>query len=80
MHGVVLGKHKGISLKELELVHPQNIQIYKNIAIFDTKTPEKIKELAGIIKWGKVIDSNAIAATDIVGTNSRELGKFAKKQ
>lgn len=80
MYGAVLGKHKRISLKELELVQPQNLKIYQNIALFDTDAPEKIEGLAGIIKRGKIITSDDIQAADIIGTNSRELGKVVKKQ
>lgn len=51
MYGAVLGKHKNISLKELDILAPKNLIIKSNIALFDTNKPEAINTLAGIIKW-----------------------------
>lgn len=80
MYGAVLGKHKHISLKELELVQPTNITISQNIVLFDTKKPELLSKLAGIIKWGKCITKKDITPVDIIGTNERDFGKEVKKE
>jgi hypothetical protein len=41
----ILGKHKQISLAELQYVQPQNLKTHGPIAIFDTQFPDKLKEL-----------------------------------
>lgn len=55
-----MGKNKQISLKELEVVQPEGIVVVGNIATFSTKTPEKIADLAGIIKWGRLVKISSI--------------------
>jgi len=54
-HFAVLGSHPKLSLAELELVHPQNIVRRGPLVFFETDSPELLSELAGLIKWGKVI-------------------------
>ncbi len=80
MYAAVLGKNKHISLKELERVHPENLKVVNSIAAFDTKEPELIKQLAGIIKRGKLVKISTIEKADIIGTNDNDLGKYLKKQ
>lgn len=80
MYGALLGKNKHISLKELELVHPTDLSVHHNIAVFNTETPNKIATLSGIIKRGKLVKISAIEKADIIGTNNSDLGKYLKKQ
>ena len=80
MYAAVLGKHKYISLKELEIIEPTNLIVKNFIAIFDTKKPELLESLAGIIKWGKLINISDITNSEIIGTNDSDLGKYLKKQ
>lgn len=80
MYGAVLGKHRHISLKELELTNPQNLVVKGNIAAFDSENPEAIPGLAGIIKWGKLVKVADIEAAEIIGTNDSDLGKYLKKK
>lgn len=80
MYGVILGKNKHISLKELELIQPESLTVIGNVATFTTKQPEKIGELAGIIKRGRLMKISSIGPAEIIGTNDGDLGKYLKKQ
>lgn len=77
----ILGKHKQISLAELQYIQPTNLTTHGPIVIFDTQFPDKIKQLGGIIKWGTVATLWDLTESDkqpIVGTNSRLLGNHLK--
>lgn len=56
MYFAILGKNPEISKAELELIQPTNISSpKKGIVTFDTKKPELISTLGGIIKAGSVV-------------------------
>ncbi len=89
MYFAILGKNREISLKELEKVFPQNIKHISNEVIsFTTNTPEQLSSLAGIIKWGRVVDTTKIdeiciklaEEKKIIGINEKDLGVFLKKE
>lgn len=79
MYGVILGKNRTISLKELELVQPASLHVEGHIATFLTDHPEKLASLGGIIKRGKVKKLEEITeVSPICGVNERALGKYLK--
>lgn len=41
----ILGKHKQISLAELQYISPENLKTHGPIAVFDTQFPDKLKQL-----------------------------------
>ena len=56
MYFAVLGKNPNISMRELELVQAKEISYpKKGIVIFDTKYPELMPQLWGVIKIGTVV-------------------------
>ena len=58
MYFVILGKNRELSLKELEYAQVEQIEYVQNQKILTFARCDKVKlsDLAGIIKWGKVID------------------------
>lgn len=77
----ILGKHKQISLAELQYIQPTNLSTHGPIAIFDTAFPDRLEKLWGIIKWWTVTTLWELSESDnpaIVWTNSRLLGKYLK--
>jgi hypothetical protein len=79
-YGVILGKHLDISRAEL---FAQGINIdkhYWQVALFSDDKNLDYQRLAGIVKWGKVIESKSIVACDLLGVSDRGLGSFLKKQ
>lgn len=58
MYFVILGKNRELSLKELEYAQVEQIEYVQNqkILTFARCDEAKLSDLAGIIKWGKVID------------------------
>ena len=50
MYFVILGKNRELSLKELEYVQNQKILTFARC------DEAKLADLAGIIKWGRLID------------------------
>lgn len=85
-YGAILGKHQEISRAELRA---QGITIdrhYWSVAIFTVEESEKeiteetLKKLAGIVKWGVVIQPETIEAQDLIGASERALGTFLKKR
>jgi len=90
MHFAILWKNKNISLRELQLIKPTNIDISWNIVFFDIpknnekKNTNKLSELWWIIKRGRVITEQDIAQelTDIkiIGVPNKEIGLKRKRQ
>ncbi|MBU0627106.1 hypothetical protein KKH82_06930 [Patescibacteria group bacterium] len=85
MFFAVLGKTPGISLTELSYVQPENIKdVRNNIIVFDTEFPERLKQLGGVIKWGRVVDTSEmikqVQETKIIGINDENLGKKLKSE
>lgn len=79
MYGVILGKNKTISLKELELVQPQNLQVTGHIALFETSHAQNLASLGGIIKWGEVKKLEELSSVpELCGVSERALGKYLK--
>ncbi len=88
----ILGKHKQISLAELQYIHPENLKTHGPIAIFDTQFPDKLAQLWGIIKRWQVTTLWTLSSLtregdpkgggfilpQLIGTNSRLLGKHLK--
>ena len=58
MYFVILGKNRELSLKELEYAQVEQIEYVQNQKILTVARCDEVKlsDLAGIIKWGKVID------------------------
>lgn len=58
MYFVILGKNRELSLKELEYAQVEQIEYVQNqkILTFARCDEAKLVDLAGIIKWGTVID------------------------
>ena len=58
MYFVILGKNRELSLKELEYAQGEQIEYVQNqkILTFTRCDETKLADLAGIIKWGKLID------------------------
>lgn len=84
-HFAVLGKNTEISLTELKLVEPKNIDHHqKNIITFSTKKENLLKQLGGIIKWGRVVTKDELApfleGKKILGTEEKKLGLSLKKE
>lgn len=79
-YGVVLGKHLDISRAEL---FAQGIELEKHywqVALFsDTKNVD-FARLAWIIKWGIVVETTSIQATDLLWVSDRGLWSYLKKQ
>lgn len=79
MRGAVLGKHKQISLKELELVEPENLIVHGAVAVFETKKPELLATLGGIIKRGTIEKAGELSSVpELCGVSERALGKYLK--
>lgn len=61
MYFAVIWKNKVISLAELQLVKPKNIQeINPCIISFDTDSPEKLGNLWWIIKWWEILSKQEL--------------------
>jgi hypothetical protein len=85
MFFAVLGKNSEISLAELNFVEPTNIKpIWNNIITFDSDFPDRIKQLGGVIKWGRVVDKeemiNRLSGQKTIGVNDENLGKNLKSE
>ncbi|MFZ2150555.1 MAG: hypothetical protein WAZ12_04470 [Candidatus Absconditicoccaceae bacterium] len=85
MFFAVLGKNRDISLEELEFIQPQNIKQLDNFTVtFETFFPEKLNLLGGIIKRGKIVDTdefdNVLSNTKLLGTQDKALGIDLKKK
>lgn len=80
----VLGKHSKISLEEIAMIYPSNIQRKGSIITFQTSQPELLSNLWGFLKWGRVIDEEQAqkecSDLPIIGTSTTELGMTAKKK
>jgi hypothetical protein len=65
-YGIVLGKHQDISRAEL---YAQGISFdkhYGNVALFTHDQGINYATLGGIVKWGVVIQTADIEATDLI--------------
>lgn len=61
MYFAIIGKNQTISMHELSYVQPENIQhIGYNIVTFDTKYPNRLSTLGGLIKRWHIIDPEEI--------------------
>lgn len=60
MYFAILGKNKELSLKELHYAEVEGIQFTQNqkIILFSEANEDKLANIAGIIKWGKVLKSD----------------------
>ncbi|MBQ7074875.1 hypothetical protein IJM86_07720 [bacterium] len=55
MFFAVIGNNFELCQKELAFLHPSRVeQIDEHLVLFDTVETEKISQLAGLVKWGKV--------------------------
>ena len=81
----VLGKTPELSLAELQLVQPTDIQTEWSLVFFQTQHPERIWQLWGIIKRGEVVDEPQLKTSlqakklPIVWVDSNELGLMIKR-
>jgi len=61
MYFAILGKNQEISLAELALVHPQNIErINDQLIHFDSEYENLLPQLGGITKWGRVVNETEL--------------------
>lgn len=79
MYFAILGKNKELSLKELEYVSPVNLHQSPNqqIVLFDDAEEEKLSDLAGLVKWWKVIEE---PLSDFFANNEKKMIWVADKQ
>ncbi|PZM87097.1 MAG: hypothetical protein DLD55_03100 [candidate division SR1 bacterium] len=87
MYFAILGKHKELSLKELEYAQPTKLQPAANqqMVLFETCDEGKLAQLAGIIKRGKLISGElsaffASCEKRILGVADKNQGINLKKQ
>ncbi len=82
-YGVILGKHLDISRAEIFAHDIQIEKHYENVALLadshevDTAV---LAVLSGIVKRGRVIKTQDIEPSDLIGVSARELGTFLKKR
>ena len=84
MHFAVLGKNPEISLRELELVHPSDLNFpKKGIVTFSCTQPEYLSQLGGCIKSGRVVAERDLPEilkdVKIIGIKEIANGKHLKK-
>lgn len=84
MYFAVLWKNPGISEAEIQLVKPEKISYpKKGIMVFDTKFPELLPKLGGIIKSGEVVKEKELKwileNAKIVGIQNEANGKHLKR-
>ena len=84
MYFAILGKNPDISKAELELIQPTNISSpKKGIITFDTKKPELISTLGGIIKAGSIVKEKdlpeVLKDVKIIGIKEIANGKHLKQ-
>ena len=79
MYFAVLWKNKELSLKELEYVSPRNLHSSPNqqIILFDDAEEEKLSDLAGLVKWWKVLEQ---PLSDFFSNNEKKIIGVADKQ
>ncbi len=87
MYFAILWKNKELSLKELDYAQPTKLQSSNNqqIVLFESCDEAKLAQLAGIIKWGKLIaedlsDFFASCEKRILGVADKNQGINLKKQ
>ncbi|MFA5747487.1 MAG: hypothetical protein WC872_00065 [Candidatus Absconditabacterales bacterium] len=85
MFFAILGKNNQISLEELKSINPKNYKEVSDFIItFDDVDKNKLSNLGGIIKWGRVINKNELTAelqnVKIIGVADESFGKLCKKQ
>lgn len=88
MYFAILGKNRELSLKELEFASPTNLRPAQNqkIVLFDTAEASKLTQIAGIIKRGKIVESDldqlfsANPDKRILGVADKNQGINLKKQ
>ncbi len=80
----ILGKHPQLSLRELELLTPSNLVTDQHIAVFETSVPERLTDLAWIIKWGELLDEHMLeeklGGTTLFGIADKTIGMSLKKK
>jgi hypothetical protein len=55
MYFAIIGNHYEISLKELQLIHPKNLEKKSDHLItFDTNEPAQLPNIASLIKRGQI--------------------------
>ena len=87
MYFAILWKNKELSLKELEYAQPTKLQSWttQQIVLFENCEEAKLAQLAGIIKWGKLIDGDlsdffASCEKRILGVADKNIGINLKKR
>ncbi|MDR0860363.1 MAG: hypothetical protein LBO09_05315 [Candidatus Peribacteria bacterium] len=61
MYFAVIGNHPEITLKELQLIHPKNLEKKSDHLItFDTNEPDQLPNLASLIKRGLIFPQNEL--------------------
>ena len=87
MYFAILWKNKELSLKELEYAQPTKLQSWttQQIVLFENCEEAKLVQLAGIIKWGKLIDGDLSdffpsCEKRILGVADKNIGINLKKR
>lgn len=83
MYFAILGKNPGISVHELSYSYPTNIKKNKDIITFDCKYPERLSQLAGLIKRGHIVNDKELTDilhdTKLLGIADMQIAKELKK-
>ncbi len=78
MYVGVLGKNPKLSLEELKLVAPTDIEIKQRWVFFNTNHRKLLGQLGGLIKIGEIVDNTALT-NPLVGSNDINWLKSLKK-
>jgi hypothetical protein len=64
MYFAIIGNHSEITLKELQLVHPKNLEKKSDHLItFDTNEPDQLPNIASLIKRGQIFSASDLEKT-----------------
>ncbi len=83
MYFAIFWKNHEYSLKEINLIQPQNLKIKWNIAFFDDCNFDLVPNLGGVVKFWRVIKDNELSdlvSGKLVGTNDKNFGNYLKKE
>jgi len=84
MYFAIIGKNKELSLREIKIIEPINLEIQWNIIYFESTKELEISKLWGIIKWWKIIEKeeivNEVKLTRIIWVPNMETGLKRKSE
>ena len=84
MYFAILWKHTHISMEELRYLQPTSFRTYnEQIVFFDTEYPQRIEQLAGIVKRWTILNYNELKPElencPIIGVHDAKHGQQLKK-